>query len=145
MATMSLAEKLAAKKAAEAATKEQVTEAKVIPIAVVAEAVKAAPASILNKNNEDPKDVSDLSQRIEALKDLAGEDLAGAMKDLQTALIQNPSAVALMLPEDIGEMVIALRRLTGLAIAMASEKKTKSGAKKKNLTEEEMNAAFDEL
>jgi hypothetical protein len=90
---------------------------------------------------------ADVIPRIKELETLSGEDLETAMLQLKGALLQNPDAVALMLPEDIGMMVVALRRMTGQSIAEATAEK-KTGTKKskaKMLTAEEMAAAFDEL
>jgi hypothetical protein len=51
-----------------------------------------------------------------------------------------------MLPEDIGAMVTALRRITGQSIAEATaEKKTGTKKKSKVLTAEEMEEAFNDL
>lgn len=89
---------------------------------------------------------ADIIPRIRELETLSGEDLAGEMTLLKGALLANPDAVALMLPEDIGLMVAALRKITGQAITEASEKKPRgTGAKKKALTAADMEAAFDEL
>lgn len=88
--------------------------------------------------------MEDLRPRIDQLQDMQGDNLSGAMKDLQKALLENPSAVSLLLPEDIGKMVEALRRMTGQAIAAAATPKKKSD-KPKALTAEEMASAFDEL
>jgi hypothetical protein len=62
---------------------------------------------------------------------LATPDLKSSMKELQIALLQNPAACALMLPEDIGKMVEHLYKLTGKEVSIASEKKTKDPAVKK--------------
>lgn len=89
---------------------------------------------------------ADIIPRIRELDKLAGESLEDEMKLLKGALLTNPGAVELMLPEDIGMMVTALRKVTGQSIAEATAEK-KPGAKKKSkvLTAEEMAAAFDEL
>ncbi len=90
---------------------------------------------------------SDIIPRIKELERLSGEDLENEMNLLKGALLCNPDATALMLPPDIGMMVIALRRMTGQSIAEATAEK-KTGTKKtksKQLTAEEMAAAFDEL
>lgn len=57
-----------------------------------------------------------------------GEDLKDHMVRLKEALRHNPEACALMLPEDIGQCVHYLRKLTGQSITaaamdMASKKK----------------------
>lgn len=90
---------------------------------------------------------SDMLPRIKALELLSGEDLASEMKLLKKALVENPNACLLMLPEDIGQMVSALRKITGQALAVADAKPKKGEAKPKKLalTAEAMQAAFDEL
>lgn len=90
---------------------------------------------------------ADILPRINELASLDSEKLEGAMKDLKGALLQNPSAAELMLPEDIGAMVSALRKLTGQTIVEAAKTKKSggTGSRKKNLTAEEMEAVFDEL
>lgn len=92
---------------------------------------------------------SDLKQRIDSLISLQDTDLKNAMTELKKALMQNTNAVALMLPSDIGQMVIALRKMTGVELAKAEEKKTgKKGtgkAKEPSLTAEQLEAAFQEL
>lgn len=151
----SLAEKLAAKKAAamqiaqdKQAEKEEVrqeiSEAVAIQqAAIAAQTIKETPLAQAAPKDETPHGVVDLRPKIAELADLSGEDLTNAMKELKAALMHNPSAVSLMLPEDIGEMVAALRRITGQAITEAT--KPKKEKKAKALSLEEMNAAFDEL
>lgn len=92
---------------------------------------------------------ADILPRIQALKELDSEDLENAMKELKDALMKNPSAATLMLPEDIGEMVKALRKTTGQTMVEATKaKKTgepKAPKAKKTMTADELSAAFDEL
>jgi hypothetical protein len=90
---------------------------------------------------------ADIIPRIKELEKLSGEDLENEMKLLKTALLENPDAVQLMYPEDVGLLVSALRRVTGQSISEAMTEK-KAGTKKtkaKALTADEMAAAFDEL
>jgi hypothetical protein len=91
--------------------------------------------------------LADMLPRIQELKELSGEALEGAMKDLKGALLANPAAAAIMLPEDIGEMVAALRRMTGQTVAEASKAKATGERRKKSipLSAEAMQAALDEL
>lgn len=92
---------------------------------------------------------SDLKERINNLCTLSDTDLKNAMTELKKALMQNTNAVALMLPSDIGQMVIALRKMTGVELAKAEEKKTgkKSTGKSKEpaLTAEQLEDVFKEL
>jgi hypothetical protein len=99
---------------------------------------------------DDPQQVyTDLLPRIKALADLSDADLPNEMASLKKALMANPDACALMHPEDIGDMVEALRRITGQALASAKASKTKapsaSALSKKKLTAEELQAALDDL
>lgn len=168
-----LAEKIAAKKAAEAAAKEAVgvavasvvaevkeslaaigapieeaikaeaPSAEVIPLQTIATAIAEAPKQSVPTPQEDRSN-NDLLSRIDELEKLSGEDLTNAMKELKAALMKNPAAVEVMLPEDIGCMVTALRRMTGQEIVAATEKKGKK-EKPKALSAEDLAAAFDEL
>lgn len=90
---------------------------------------------------------ADLLPRIQALEALGGEDLPKEMGLLKGALMQNPEACALMLPQDMGMLVAALRRVTGEAIATAAAKPKKGAAKSSKilLSAEAMQEAFDEL
>ena len=80
---------------------------------------------------------SEIQQRIKALEALSDDDLKPAMDDLKRALMANPTACALMLPEDIGETVKALRRITGQALVAPKTKKEKV-PKLQNLTAEQI-------
>ena len=96
--------------------------------------------------NESPEQVhSEIATRISLLESLSENDLKSEMDDLTVALIQNPEACMLLLPEEIGKTVIALRRIVGTAVATASTPKTR--AKKetaKRMTQEELAAALDD-
>lgn len=87
----------------------------------------------------------DIKLRIDDLVTLSGEDLVGAMTELKKALMKNPSAVSLMLDPDIGQMVIALRRITSVASAESAVKTSKTGpkaSKSVQLTAEALELAF---
>lgn len=89
----------------------------------------------------------DIKKKILELETLPdGPELQGAMKTLKEALMQNPSACSLMLPTDIGKMVIALRVLTKEALIEASKEK-KAGRKPKTaaLTVDDIDKVLDEL
>jgi hypothetical protein len=60
-----------------------------------------------------------------------GEDLKEHMVRLKEALRHNPEACALMLPEDIGQCVHYLRKMTGQAITAAA---VELAGKKKRVT-----------
>lgn len=113
----------------------------------------------LDKNPMPPPDTNadpaiaqayaDIKYKIDALGEKTDMDLEGAMKDLKKALMANPAAVSLMEDTDIGKMVIALRRITGEAIAEAATAKTpgrKPRTKNVDLSDATAVAAiFDEL
>lgn len=59
-----------------------------------------------------------------------GDSLQNAMSELKKALKQNPSASMLLLDTDIGQMTIALRRLTQEHLEEAPKKAASTGGKK---------------
>lgn len=90
---------------------------------------------------------SEISLRIKSLEELSGDSLKEEMQELKKALLENPQACLLLLPEDIGLMVSYLRKLTGTALASASSTKTKSSSTKigtKKMTAAELAAALDD-
>jgi hypothetical protein len=87
-------------------------------------------------------DADDLIPRIEALESLSDDTLEDEMKLLKESLLQNPEAARLLLPEQIGMMVAALRRIVGESIAAASAPKEKK-AKVKHLSKEEIENITD--
>ena len=81
---------------------------------------------------DSPKQVySEISQRIKTLEGMSGDDLKNEMVDLKKALLENPQACMLLLPDEIGTMVSSLRKITGIAIATASAKTKKAPGEKK--------------
>lgn len=91
---------------------------------------------------------SEMSQRIAQLENFIGEDLKHEMDALKVALLENPSAAALLKDEDVGLLVASIRRIVGIAIAnnAAKEKKPKEPkASAKKLTAAEMQSALDEM
>lgn len=101
----------------------------------------------LAANPETKQAYSDLKVRLDNLVSLSDLDLKTAMTELKKALMQNTNAVALMLPSDIGQMVIALRKMTGVELAKAEEKKTgkKTKVKEVMLSADALEEAFKEL
>ena len=88
---------------------------------------------------------SDITLKIRSLEALSGDELKGEMSALKKAIMENPQACALLLPEDIGIMVASLRKIVGTAIVAASTKKTT--AKKpstKKMTAAELAAALED-
>ena len=90
---------------------------------------------------------SEISQRIKTLEAMSGDSLKDEMVDLKKALLENPQACMLLLPEEIGSLVSSLRKITGIAIATASAKTSKKKEPKasaKKMTPEELAAALDD-
>ena len=90
-----------------------------------------------------------IQQRIYDLQKLDGTDLKVAMGKLRLMLLDTPSACQLLLPEDAGQMVAALRRMTDnkMAATLTAAKPTKASKEAKakvTLTASEMQAALDE-
>jgi hypothetical protein len=68
------------------------------------------------------------------------ESLKNAMQDLKKALKANPAACAALLPEDIGQMVMYLKKITGKDIEEAAGRKK---SKKKNTDKVDLNNLSD--
>lgn len=60
--------------------------------------------------------IHEIKARIQQLNELAGTDLATEMDDLKVVLLQNPAACQLLLPEDVGMAVAAIKRMVFTAI-----------------------------
>lgn len=78
---------------------------------------------------EDAQAYEDIRVKIDTLTTLDGEPLENAMSDLKKALLKNPNATNLMQDQDIGQLVIALRKITGEAIAEAAKDGRKTRVK----------------
>lgn len=86
-------------------------------------ALRAMPPLSEEDHEKAPAEVHSLRDRIWKLQlESGGDSLKDAMKHLQTALLENPTAVSFFLPEDYGEMVSHIRKLTGNAVAQALAK-----------------------
>ena len=153
---LTFAERMALKKAQAAGapivatTQPPITPS--LPVAVpIAAKSEESSISSTKPNEADAKTAqayADIKAKINLLSDMADEDLPNAMKDLKASLLQNPQACYLMLPQDIGQMVIALRAMRQEAVVEATatkEKGPKKARASKNLTAEEIAAAFDSL
>lgn len=66
-----------------------------------------------------------IKARIAELQTMDGLDLSLAMDGLKALILANPSACSQLLPEDVGDMVGALRRMTGNTKAAAQAAPTK--------------------
>lgn len=135
---LTFAEKMALKKQQAAAPKEESTAQ---AVEVPALAALSSITERITKTPSAPKDIpivtddADLQQKyadirikIDDLENRMGEDLKTAMTTLKKALMANPAACEIMLDEDIGEMVKALRRMTMQDVI---ETKETGGGKKK--------------
>ncbi len=91
----------------------------------------------------------DIKAKLDLLEDMAEVNLKDAMTDLKKALLKNPQACYLILPQDVGQMVVALRRMKNEDVVTAEKVKKEPGAKRakasKALTADEIATAFDEL
>jgi len=90
---------------------------------------------------------SEVSARIAALESLFEESLDSEMDALKEVLVQNPSAAALLKDEDVGLLVLNLRRTVSADIQAAVAGKTKTSKAKsagsKKLSVEEIQAALE--
>jgi len=156
---LSFAEKMALKKITTATPEESskpsatnIESKKEIPAEVVAKIMvvvaeeEEQEADLSSATPEDAQAYADIKAKIDMLASLSDMDLKGAMTDLKKSLLQNPQACYLILPQDIGQMVIALRAMKNETV-VAAEKvpKEKKAKASKALTAEEIAAAFDEL
>lgn len=101
----------------------------------------------MQTNDSNEQIYSEISSRIKQLEELSGDDLKNEMIELKKALMENPQACMLLLPDEIGAMVSSLRKITGVAIATASAKTSKKKEPKastKRMTPEELAAALDD-
>ena len=105
------------------------------------------PLGVTNKAIADEAAIvtADIIPRIRQLNSLSDAQLEVEMKLLKAALMANPEAVALMLPEDIGEMVVALRKITHEAVVAAEAKASSKskGIKSKTTKTGQMEIADD--
>lgn len=100
----------------------------------------------MNETSETSQVAADITAKIELLNSLSGENLKGEMFALKKTLLANPAACLLLKDEDIGELVLALRRMTGIALSAASVSKAEKRAPKekaKKLTAEELQLALN--
>ena len=102
----------------------------------------------MQTNDSPEQQYSEISLRIKQLEELSGDDLKNEMMNLKKALLENPQACMLLLPDEIGAMVSSLRKITGIAIATASaktgKKKSESSPKAKKMTAEELADALND-
>lgn len=131
------------------------TSSPAVPATIPVSADTTTPLQVTSPSSSEevPTEVrqayADIKEKIDLLNAMSGDDLKNAMSNLKKALMANPSAVSLMEDTDIGQMVIALRKLTGEDIAEASKEKTpgrKKATKMVDLSNPDVMAqVFDEL
>ena len=97
-------------------------------------------------NSEMEQIKSEISAGIQLLCNFDGDSLKCEMQALKKTLTENPAACSLLLEEDIGLAVAALRRMVGIAVSEANAPKSKSSkSKSKKLTPEELKAQLDAI
>lgn len=96
------------------------------------------------ENIELTQKASEIQARIRSLCNFDGDNLENEMSALKLALLENPAACQLLMPEDIGMMVSNLQRIVSISAIMAAEDKKKPKKEKQKFTQEEMQKALDE-
>ena len=127
---VSFLDKLKQAKAAPAVEPEPEPELAVIPkVTISADVIRLSNATIqagqAAPNAEAEASLDLIKARISELQNMNGLDLSLAMDGLKTLILANPSACSQLLPEDVGDMVSALRRMTGNSKAAAQAAPTK--------------------
>ena len=138
---MTFAERMAAAKAAsQAPTTEPTATTEVedptptaLPKVVISSDViklsnQVALAGKASETIEEGSSTEEIKSRIDRLASLSGLDLKLAMDGLKALILANPSACTQLLPEDVGDMVSALRKMTSneKAAVMAAPKRASS-------------------
>ena len=98
-----------------------------------------------SENNEVTILTEDSTVKMQHIKDMIsqlsqtedGEPLKDAMQKLKQALKGNPVACAMLLPEDIGECVRVLMKITGRDLEMQSSGKSKEKKQKFDFSNED--------
>lgn len=126
-----------------APVKEKVEEKK-SSLAVMGAALRQMPALKPEDHERAPAEVHSLRARIwELQKESLGSNLKNCMQELQTALLENPTAVSFMLPEDYKEMVHHVRKLVGNSVAVALSKPATKGGKAKSASQANKNVPIE--
>ena len=139
--SMTFAERMAAAKAgSQAPTTEPTATTEVedptptaLPKVVISSDViklsnQVALAGKASETIEEGSSTEEIKSRIDRLASLSGLDLKLAMDGLKALILANPSACTQLLPEDVGDMVSALRKMTSneKAAVMAAPKRASS-------------------
>lgn len=126
-----------------APVKEKVEEKK-SSLAVMGAALRQMPALKPEDHERAPAEVHSLRARIwELQKESLGSNLKNCMQELQIALLENPTAVSFMLPEDYKEMVHHVRKLVGNSVAVALSKPATKGGKAKSASQANKNVPIE--
>lgn len=111
----------------------EVAEPAALPKVVISSDViklsnQVALASKASEAIEEGSSTEEIKSRIDRLASLSGLDLKLAMDGLKSLILANPSACTQLLPEDVGDMVSALRKMTSneKAAVMAAPKRASS-------------------
>lgn len=96
-----------------------------------------------NMTTEQAQALSELQQKIANLVNIEGIELRNEMAALKQTLLENPEVAALLLPEDVGACVDAIRRI--LQVSIVSAAKEKKPAKPKPLSKDELKKMLDEI
>ncbi len=133
---MTFAERMAAAKQAAPAAPTTVVEdptPTALPKVVISSDViklsnQVALAGKASEAIEEGSSTEEIKSRIDRLASLSGLDLKLAMDGLKSLILANPSACTQLLPEDVGDMVSALRKMTSneKAAVMAAPKRASS-------------------
>ena len=137
---MTFAERMAAAKAAAPAPTtappvvEDPTPTALPKVVISSDVIKlsnqVALASKASETIEEGSSTEEIKSRIDRLASLSGLDLKLAMDGLKSLILANPSACTQLLPEDVGDMVSALRKMTSneKATVMAAPKRASKAA-----------------
>lgn len=136
----------------EVAAPEEVAEPTALPKVVISSDViklsnQVALASKATEALEEGSSTEEIKSRIERLASLSGLDLKLAMDGLKSLILANPSACTQLLPEDVGDIVSALRKMTSneKAAVMAAPKRGSSKAAPSILAPDDLDALLVDL
>ena len=85
----------------------------------------------------------EIQARINQLEELSETDLKTEMDDLKMVLLQNPVACILLLPEDIGKAVAAIKRLIYSAKNKSDKEKPSTVRSRKTKVDLNVDLALD--
>lgn len=151
---MTFAERMAAAKQAASevvAEVEDPTPAALPKVVISSDVIKlsnqVALASKASEAIEEGSSTEEIKSRIDRLASLSGLDLKLAMDGLKSLILANPSACTQLLPEDVGDMVSALRKMTSneKAAVMAAPKRASKKEAPSILAPDDLDALLGDL